>query len=375
MAPLASNNQRVAFKRETLLKSVSLVVAKLAQLDLPATITAIYALGGVLRDKERLHDVDAICLYSQTPEQQEWWERFRENFSSVSLHDRKRRPIQELWDLLKPLYEQQVPFARAIKNEEFSEALASRGVEPQWAACFSWTDILHNPLGFFFPYIERVLQRMLLGGTKGLSFIFMPHEEFIQGKSYFSKLNSVLAWSPEKPDIVANLLGRTLEQKIKLVIRELDMFLTLICELKAQYEEAKVSLRQAPIKLNFEALERCYTEISYTAQESYPELLAECEQARSEMRRFNEEIEVLKTIKSALPNITKPREGPILANPTEEQVAWFTLEWQPKYEVKEKRIREILRTLALPEDKVKTVKRRGFKTEYELIKPIWKRQK
>ncbi|GAH44897.1 unnamed protein product, partial [marine sediment metagenome] len=183
-------------------------------------------------------------------------------------------------------------------------------------------------------------------GTKGLSFIFVPHEEFIQGKSYFSKLNSVLAWSPGKPDIVANLLGRTLEQKIKLVIRELDMFLTLICELKAQYEEAKVSLRQAPIRLNFEALERCHTEISYTVQESYPELLAKCEQARSEMRRFNEEIEVLKTIKSALPNITKPREGSILANPTEEQVAWLTLEWQPKYEVKEKRIREILRTLA-----------------------------
>ncbi len=44
LAPLVSNNQRATFKRETLLKSVSLVVAKLAQLDLPATITAILIL-------------------------------------------------------------------------------------------------------------------------------------------------------------------------------------------------------------------------------------------------------------------------------------------------------------------------------------------
>ena len=49
--------------------------------------------------------------------------------------------------------------------EEGNSGGVSRGVEPQWAACFSWADILHNPLGFFFPYIERVLQRMLLGGT------------------------------------------------------------------------------------------------------------------------------------------------------------------------------------------------------------------
>lgn len=364
------SSQRAVFKRETLFKNVSLVVAKLTQLDLPATITAIYAFGGVLRDKERLHDVDAICLYSQTPEQQQRWERFRENFSTVGFH-RKRRPIDELWDLLEPVYQQRVPLAKAIQDEKFSQALVSRGVEPQWVACFSWTDILHNPLTFFFPYVERVLERMLLGGTKGLSFIFVPHD---QGKLYFSKLNSVLAWSPEKPDIVANLLGRTLEEKRELLTRELDMFCSLICELKTQYEEIKVSLRQAPVNLNFEALEQFHTEITHTAEESYPELLAKCEQARSELRRFNEEIGVLGTIKSVLPNITGPREGPILANPSEE-LAWLTLQCQPKYEVKEKKIREILRTLALPEDQVKSIKNRGSKTEYELISHmVWKRQ-
>ena len=103
MAPLVSANQRATFKRETLFKNISLVVAKLTQLDLPATITAIYGFGGVLRDKERLHDVDAICLYSQTPGQQQRWEKFRENFSSVGFHDSKRRPIHELRDLLEPV--------------------------------------------------------------------------------------------------------------------------------------------------------------------------------------------------------------------------------------------------------------------------------
>jgi len=66
-------SQRAVFKREALLKKLSVVVAKLPQLNLPATIKAIYAFGGVLREKERLHDIDIICLYAQTPEHSQQW--------------------------------------------------------------------------------------------------------------------------------------------------------------------------------------------------------------------------------------------------------------------------------------------------------------
>jgi len=65
---LTDHSQRALFKRETLVKKLSAVVARLPLLDLPAKIRAIYAFGGILRDKKHLHDIDVICLYSQTLE-------------------------------------------------------------------------------------------------------------------------------------------------------------------------------------------------------------------------------------------------------------------------------------------------------------------
>jgi len=49
------------------------------------------------------------------------------------------------------------------------------------------------------------------------------------------------------------------------------------------------------------------------------------------------------------------------------ELARFTLERQPKYEVKEVRAREILQTLGLPQYRVKTIKYKGSRTGYVLI--------
>lgn len=352
------------------MKKLATVVAKIPELDLPATIKAIYAFGGILRDKERLHDIDAICLYSQTPEQSQRWARFRENFNNVSRVGRngwQRSPIAELWNLLEPYYKQRVPLAMAVEYKELSEALAARGVQPQWAGCFSWTEVVHNPHGVFFPYIERVLQGLLLKGVRGFGFIFLEYDQFMQEGSGYSHLNSILAWSPEKPDIESNLLGRTPQEKRELVIKELGMFLGVTSESKARYGAIKSELMQAPINLDFEPLEQRHTEISYTMQESYDELLAKCEQARNEMRRYREEEEVLTTIRSVLSQITEQKDRPKLEDQVAEQVAWLTLLWQPKYLVKEGRVRELLHFLGLPEDRVRAVKSPGSKTDYELI--------
>jgi hypothetical protein len=83
------------------------------------------------------------------------------------------------------------------------------------------------------------------------------------------------------------------------------------------------------------------------------------------MRRYDEEIAVLGTIQSVILRLQE-RE-PVLDNPVEEQVAWLTLLWQPKYVVHEVRIRELLRILELPEERVKTIKHRGHKTDYDLV--------
>jgi hypothetical protein len=142
----------------------------------------------------------------------------------------------------------------------------------------------------------------------------------------------------------------------------LDKFINLIRELKQEYQEVRDSLPKAPVKLSFEALEKKHTEILRTKGESYAELLVKCEKARNEMRRLTEEIAMLKTLRWVL---SVPGE-----DSTGAQLAWLALDRQPKYEVKEARAREILEILGLPQEQVKTVKRKGSKTEYILINPL-----
>lgn len=362
------STQRTTFKRETLLKQLSIVVAKLPFLDLPATIKAVYAFGGVLREKKQLHDIDMICLYNQTEEQSRRWRQFQENFSTVSLqNNNNRRPIHELWPLFETYYGNRLPLARVIGSRELSEALAAKGVEPKWVGCFSWTDIVNNPTGLFFPYIEKVLHKLLLRGVKGLSFIFLEYDQFMQGKSGYSQMNTVLAWSPEKPDIKANLFDRPSEEKREYARKELEKFLKIISEFKNRYMELKSELDKRILKLDFDALESSHSGIPSDAEATYSELLNNCEQARNEMRKYQEEIRVLDTIKAALARLMGDKEWPNLENPIEELVAWLTLSWQPKYEVKEKRIRELLRVLGLPESKVVAIKSPGSRTDYELL--------
>jgi len=44
---------------------------------------------------------------------------------------------------------------QAVKFKKLTDALGAREVEPQWAGCFSWTDILNNPYGFFYLVIRQ----------------------------------------------------------------------------------------------------------------------------------------------------------------------------------------------------------------------------
>jgi len=90
---------RMEFYRDTLIRNVELAVRNAQEEDLPATIKAVYAFGGILRDKEKLHDFDSVFLYEQNSQQKERWERFRRNFSSMNEDDREISH-QQLHDLL-----------------------------------------------------------------------------------------------------------------------------------------------------------------------------------------------------------------------------------------------------------------------------------
>ncbi len=363
---LTSVNQRTLFKRETLVKRLTSVVEKISLADLPATIRAIYAFGGILRDKDRLHDIDVFCLFSQNQEQSQRWDKFRERFNDLS-HGSQKSPIDELWHLLEPYYDKEVPLTQAVQSEELHKALIAKGIEPEWVGCFFWTDILNNPMGFFYPFIENVLKGLLTKGIRNITFIFNPYDDFIEGKYGYSRFNCVLAWSPEKPDMEVNLFSRTSKEKKKFILAELQRFLEIICDSRIKYTEIKNELLRMSSKLIFKALEQHHIEILSNPKESLTKLATKCERARNEMRQYDEEIAVLTTIKSALLSCTNPKEISRSKNPVEEQVAWLTLSWQPKYTVKEKRIRELLKLLGLPEEKVKSIKYPGSKTEYRLI--------
>jgi hypothetical protein len=78
-------------KRAKLLENLKSVVEDIPKRDLPANISAIYAFGGILREKSRLRDFDLLFLYSMTEDQIVRWNRFRENFSTYGIssnHDK-----------------------------------------------------------------------------------------------------------------------------------------------------------------------------------------------------------------------------------------------------------------------------------------------
>ncbi len=358
-------SSRFAFKKETLLKNLSSVVARIPKLDLPASIEAIYVFGGMLREKDKLHDIDAVFLYSQNKEQSLKWKSFRNNFNNLVQEKQSKSPIDRVWTYLKPYYLKKVPLSRAVKTEKLSKILSNHGIEPAWAGCFSWMDIVNNPHGVFTPFIDVVLQKSILSGTRGLSAIFITNDDFTQERSGYS-LNTALAWSPGKPDIEANLFGRTSAEKKMLILKELELFSNVLSDQGTRYLQSKKKLAQAPFKLNFDNLEKEHAEIVYNDQDTYAVLLEKCERAREQMRRYEEELSLLNTIESVLERWENRESAPIPEYSIEEQIGYLALLWQPKYKVDEQRIRELLRMLGLPEDKVQTVKRPGGKTVFKL---------
>ena len=319
-------DNRGIFKRQTLIRNLKKVVKKIPQLNLPVKIVAIYAFGGMLREKERLHDFDLLILYTMTPEQKARWERFQANFSTFNMNEH-RFPIDELKKYFTPHLERGIPLREAVKDETLAKILREKGVEPVWAGCFSWTDTLYNPYGNFIPSLHVVIRKMLLGRrVKGLQAFFSMYKDSIGGLRLVAR-NYVLAWSPEKPDIEKNLLGRTLHDRMGYLVRELDHFLNdEIPRLKKEYLGAKDSVIKANlnvnVKLDIKALDNQHLEIKRTGNESYKDLLDKCEKARIEMRRYREETEVLREIAYSLERWKRVENRPYFAeHPAEDYTA------------------------------------------------------
>ncbi|PIU12627.1 MAG: hypothetical protein COT21_03340 [Hadesarchaea archaeon CG08_land_8_20_14_0_20_51_8] len=369
-----TNKRRGFFKRETLIQNLKTVVERIPQLDLPARIVAIYSFGGILRDKKRLHDFDLVLFYTLAPEQKARWERFRRNFST-HLIDEHRNPIFELREYFNPYRKQDIPLREAVKDESLSKVLRDKGIEPSWAGCFSWTEIFNNPHGIFIPEIEVVIRKMLLGRrVKGLQVLVFNHEDFSAEKAPIAAKNYVLAWSPEAPDIQKNLDSRTPMQKIEFLTKELDHFLNNeIPKLRKAYLEAKERIAKANVKaglkLDIEALDGQHIKIERTGNELYQELLEKCERARTEMRRYREETAVLEELARNIEHWNEVKNETYFTDHcVEDYVTLWTLDGVRKQEVKEERIREILRVIGLPENNVMALRSYRNKVSFHLAK-------
>lgn len=364
---------RSLLKRETLIRNLRRVAEEIPKLDLPATIEAIYAFGGILREKERLHDIDLVILISMTPEQEARWQKFCSNFSTIDRDDRDRYPLWELRKNFEPYRKREILLREAVKDEKLAKVLLDKHIVPAWAGCFSWTSIYYPSVGIFFPSIEIVIRKLLIGRRiRGLQVIIRKYEDFVKGKTLMVAKNFKLAWSPEKPNIEKNLEFRTLKQKKKYLVSELDHFLNEeIPRDREEYVEARNDVVQANVKanvkINIDALDEQHAKIQRVGNEPYDELLGKCEQARIEMAKYREETTVLSLLAQKLDRWLEIKNESFVAEHTAESyIAYEIIRDITKREVKEERVRNVLRVLKLPEDRVITIRRYGSGTEHVL---------
>jgi hypothetical protein len=360
------------FYRDTLIRNVELAVRNAQEEDLPATIKAVYAFGGILRDKEKLHDFDSVFLYEQNSQQKERWERFRRNFSSMNEDDREISH-QQLHDLLEPYFRQDIPLSKAVVIDSVSQALRNYGIEPKWAACFSLTEIFFPPIGIFVPDLGKVLRKLLFKGMRGVQAWFEDFEKFREGRKMLLAENFQLAWSPETPDVKKNL-NMLPEAKKAFVINELGLFQKQLLPLKEQMQKLQTDLISISsgtgLDLDFKKLDSKHADISFDEKERIPSLLTKCEQARKELRSYHEELAILSTLKYSIEDYQRRKSDPFfssnLSYTMKELATLWTFLRTPKYESKEEKIREVLSDLRLPENYVVTVRTYGTPTQYEL---------
>ena len=375
-------SKRGELAKATLLKNLRAVIERMPKLDLPANIVAVYAFGGILREKDKLHDCDLVFLYSMTQNQILRWEKFQDNFSTYGLEaNHGRSPIAELEETFAPFIKQGIPLQKAA-NGEIATILEQKGIPSSWAGCFSWTELFRGDHGdgIFYPDLSRIIRRILIGRrVRGLQAQIRSYDDFMNGRTRLVAKNYVLAWSPEKPSPEENIEGRSLQDRKNTIIKELDFFINDQIpqyingsQSYTGYLKAKELVRErsnkAGLKKDLNALDRQHVEIKHTGDESYQVLLQKCELARNEMRKYNHETIVLKEIANALERWANVQNDSYYQrHPKEDCVAYWVIRGIRKNDVKEEDIRRILGILNLPENHIITIKGYGF-TDYRFSK-------
>jgi len=355
---------RSELKRDTLIRNIKHAIARAQRENLPATIKEIYAFGGILRGKEKAHDFDAIFVYDQTLEQEARWHWFRSCFGYYPLDEAAKmldadQVHKKVYATLRLCEKENISLRKAVTIDSVAEKLKSMGIEPSWAGCFSWTEVFYNHYGLFLPSIEKVLRTILCRGMKGIQVFFENYDSFKKGFTWPAK-NFRLAWSPEKLDLEKNLELRP-EEKVAFLTNELKLFIEQLAQLKEDFSKIQNELtalaENVGIKLNFEGLTSKHVDLSYSENDPCDQLRVKCEQARQEMRTYREETIVIRNLLYATETFQeRKRDAFYSRHPPQDYVTYLTILRTRKSDVKEKRIREILGDLGLPQDHIVTIR-------------------
>jgi len=274
-------------KRKTLLRSLEIIVERINKEDLPVQIKEIYVFGSFIRGKEKPHDLDIVMISDWDQAKRNRWEEFIENFMRFV----REHQIGFVGGKLEQYRE--IRFEK-LATKELEEELKTYGVEPSWASCYSWTELINSTWKTLSS--QKILRKKLLHGIKGVQVVMRPklpkHDLFLSAKNFR------LAWSIDKPNIRENL--------------------------------------------------------AMTKDEELEFLKRECEHLREQVRLHWEENRVLEELSS---NTNR--------DVTKEELALLVLSSIPKYEVKEERIREILRQYQLPEERIEKCGKSDYRIKDE----------
>ena len=355
------------------------MVCKRAQdLELPLVVDELWAFGSAIRAKEAPGDVDLVAKYS----------KFHPAFDifKVACHDMVRRYG---WSDDQP-DSPSIALAEFLKS--IPDNIQNTALFLSWIEGISWSVIFRDICPDMFGYdASGLTKRILLRSARGIHImqtVPVGEKGWVAAKAY------QLIWSKSRPDLYENLKTVLSSETVReTCILEYRNFETQMHPLAAKVKVLHVMLpllmhHDGPFRnyedcnkwlienaaVNFpeyghEMLERIFkyddlsqenvpgiTQLDISPDEAIEVLKARVEERRKEVKATHElnlvigrALWFVKDGKSRM--AYKGKE-------LEEFVAERTIEDVPKRNVPEERIREILRSLGLPEDRIEAV--RGY---------------
>jgi len=237
------------------------------------TIERIDVFGSILREKDKIPDIDVYLTGSKSEKQKK-----RRQVIVSALKDRNNSSSKRI---LKILREERMGKKRPInklvdENEDLQTALTEIDYPLEWFKCLTWTYIITWARRATFraglnPEYETIMRKLLVGNFKGFKDFYINYPLVAK--------NLVLAWSPENPNVKENIDHRSKSEQLEYLQKELD---ALIIDTDQFSKKIKESLNEG--SKNVLAAER--PKVERTGGETKEELIQKIEIVRIYLKKL-----------------------------------------------------------------------------------------